>query len=67
MAAILQAIGTMITSVVSWVTSTLSSISDVFYDATNGFTFIGTLLLVAFGLGLVWVVINFIKKLVRRG
>lgn len=67
MAAILTAIGTMITSVVSWITSTFTSVSSIFYDATDGFTFVGVLLLVAFGLGLVWVLINFIKSLVKRG
>lgn len=67
MAAILTAIGTMISSVVTWVTSTATSVSAIFYDATDGFTFLGTLLLVAFGLGMVWVLINFIKSLVKRG
>lgn len=67
MAAILTAIGTMFTSVVGWITSTITSVSAIFYDATDGFTFVGTLLLVAFGIGFVWVLINFIRGLVRRG
>lgn len=67
MANILGGIGTAITTVLSWVTSLLSSVGEVFYDATNGFTFIGTLVLVAFGLSMVWVGINFIRSLVKRG
>lgn len=67
MAAILTAIGSMFTSVATWITSTITQVSGIFYDATDGFTFVGVLLLVAFGLGLVWVVINFIKSLVKRG
>lgn len=67
MAAILNAIGTMFTSVVGWITSTVTSVEAIFYDSTSGFTFIGTLLLVAFGIGFVWVLINFIRGLVRRG
>lgn len=67
MAAILTAIGTMFTSVVGWITSTITSVAAIFYDATDGFTFVGTLLLVAFGIGFVWVLINFIRGLVRRG
>ena len=67
MAAILQAIGTMFTSVISWITSTITSVTEIFYDSTSGFTFVGTLLLVAFGIGFVWVLINFIRGLVRRG
>lgn len=67
MAAILSAIGTMLTSVLGWTTSTITSVVGLFYDSTEGFTFIGTLLLVAFGIGFVWVLINFIRGLVRRG
>lgn len=67
MAAILSAIGTMFTSVIGWITSTITSVTDIFYDSTSGFTFVGTLLLVAFGIGFVWVLINFIRGLVRRG
>lgn len=67
MAAILTAIGQAITSVLGWVTSTITSVSNVFYDSTDGFTFVGTLILVAFGLSMVWVVINFIRGLVKRG
>lgn len=67
MAAILTAIGTMFTSVISWITTSITSVSAIFYDATDGFTFVGTLLLVAFGIGFVWVLINFIRGLVRRG
>ena len=67
MQAILTAIGQMLTSVATWFTSLITSVSGVFYDSTNGFTFIGTLLLVAFGLGCFWVVVKFISRLVRRG
>lgn len=67
MAAILTAIGQMFTTVLSWITSTITGVSAIFYDAETGFTFVGTLLLVAFGIGFVWVLINFIRGLVRRG
>lgn len=67
MASILSAIGTMFTSVIGWITSTITSVTEIFYDGTTGFTFVGTLLLVAFGIGFVWVLINFIRGLVRRG
>ena len=67
MQAILTAIGQMFTSVIGWITSTVTSVEAIFYDSTSGFTFVGTLLLVAFGIGFVWVLINFIRGLVRRG
>lgn len=67
MADILSNIGTAITAVTGWLVSTLTSVSSMFYDSTNGFTFVGVLLLVGFGLGLVWTLIKFVKALVRRG
>lgn len=67
MANILTAIGTMLTSVASWLTSTMTNIVSLFYDTTDGFTFLGTLLLVSFGLGFVWVLIKFIGRAVSRG
>ena len=67
MQAILSAIGTMFTTILSWITSTITGVSAIFYDGETGFTFVGTLLLVAFGIGFVWVLINFIRGLVRRG
>lgn len=67
MAAILSSIGTMLTSVLSWITSTITGVVSLFYDATDGFTFLGVLLLVSFGIGFVWILINFIRGLVKRG
>lgn len=43
MAAILTAIGSMFTSVATWITSTITQVSGIFYDATDGFTFVGVL------------------------
>ena len=70
MTTILAAIKSMIEAVTEWIVSSFASVSEIFYDTsgtTPQFTFVGVLLLVAFGLGLVWVLINFIKSLVKRG
>lgn len=70
MSSILSAIGTVITAVIGWVKDSLVATSEIFYDTsgtTPAFTFIGTLSLVAFGLGMVWVAVKFIKSLCRRG
>lgn len=70
MSTILQGIGDAITGVASWVVSLIQDIVDIFYDTsgtTPQFTFLGVLLLVAFGLSMVWVVIKFIRSMVRRG
>lgn len=67
MANILQAIGEVIEEVITWITTSMTNVVGLFYDSTNGFTFLGVLLLVGFGLSFVWVLINFIRGLVRRG
>lgn len=69
---ILQAIGDVIEEVVTWIVSTIQAIIPIFYTAGSGstpgtFTFLGVLLLVSFGLGLIWTLINFVRGLVRRG
>lgn len=67
MSAILQAIGDVIAEVITWLSTSITSVVAMFYNATTGFTFLGVLLLVGFGLSFVWVLINFIRGLVRRG
>lgn len=65
-------IGDVITAVITWIVNLFSSITPIFYDSTlnsgaGGFTFVGYLLIIAFGITCVWVVLQFVKKLVRRG
>ena len=44
----------------------LTSVVGLFWDNTTGLTMIGTLLLVGLGVGLVWTLISFVTRLVRR-
>lgn len=67
MTQILEGIGSVITSVMGWIVSLFEGVVDLFYNTETGFTFVGVLLLVAFGLSMVWVVIQFIRSLVKRG
>lgn len=70
MTGILSGIGSVITAVLGWITSIVGDVSNLFYDTTAStptFTFAGVLLLVSFGLSMVWCLINFIRGLVRRG
>lgn len=67
MVQILEGIGNVITSVMGWIVSLFSGVTELFYNAETGFSFLGVILLVAFGLSMVWVVIQFIKSLVKRG
>lgn len=67
MVSILEGIGSVITGVMSWIVSLFKGVTELFYTAEDGFSFLGVILLVAFGLSMVWVVIQFIKSLVKRG
>ena len=64
---ILNGILEVIQAVLSWVTTTFTSVTALFYDSTTGFTFLGYMLLIMFAFGSVWIVINFLKKITRRG
>lgn len=50
--------------------SALSSLTEVFYktgETDAGFTFVGVLLLMGIGVGLVYFVFNFVRNLVKAG
>lgn len=71
-AGVLDDIGTVIQEVFDWIVDTFNKVSTIFWDPTlnsnaGGFTFVGYLLIIAFGITMIWVVLQFIKKLVRRG
>lgn len=65
-AQIFQVITSAITSFLGALTSSISGITSLFYDATDGMTFLGTLLLIAVGCGIVYYAFNLIMGLVRR-
>ena len=44
----------------------MNSVVGLFWDNTTGLTMIGTLLLIGLGVGLVWTLISFVTRLVRR-
>lgn len=68
MTEILGGIGSVITAVLGWIVDVFGGVADLFWDPTNNtFTFIGVLLLIAFGISMVWVVIQFIRRIVVRG
>ena len=60
-----EAIGTSVTAMFGVISNGLTSVVGLFYDATTGFTTVGLLLLIGFGVGLVWALISFVMKLVK--
>lgn len=65
-AQIFQEIAAAITAMLSALTSAITGVTSLFYDSTNGMTFLGVLLLIAVGVGIVYWAFNLIKGLVRR-
>lgn len=65
-AQIFQEIAAAITAMISAVTSAISGVTSLFYDPTNGMTFLGVLLLIGVGAGLVFWAVNLIRGLIKR-
>lgn len=60
-------ISAAITQMLTCLTSAITGVTSLFYDATNSkMTFLGVLLLIAVGVGIVYWAFNLIKGLVRR-
>lgn len=63
--AIFTAIGSAMTAFVGVLGNAWNSLIALFYDSTNGLTDVGTLLLIAAGVSLVWGGFYFIRSLIR--
>lgn len=62
---IFQNIGVAVTQLITVLTSGFTSMMPIFYDAENGFTLVGTLLLIGAGVGLTYWLFYFIRSLTR--
>lgn len=63
---IFTSVGNAITAFSGSLASSVSSITSMFYDATNGLTFLGVLLTIAMGVGLVYWAFRVIRGLIRN-
>lgn len=63
---IFSVIADAVTSFASALASAVTSITALFYDSTNGMTFLGVLLLIGAGVGLIYFCVRWIQSLVRR-
>lgn len=64
---IFEVISSAVTSFASALASAVTSITALFYDSTAGaMTFLGVLLLIGAGVGLIYFVVRWISSLVRR-
>ena len=59
-------ISEVLTGFITALVSAFDGITAVFYDATDGFTVIGQLLLIGLGMGIVYFAFKFIRNLIRR-
>ena len=62
---IVSSIFAVFTEILNWFTTTLSTVGNVFYTADKGLTFIGTLSVIGLGIGVVLLVFNMLKGLIR--
>lgn len=58
---VFEVISATITNFVSALTSGITGVSGILYDSTEGFTLLGTLLLMAIGFGVVYWIFRLIR------
>lgn len=63
---IFEVIGGAVTNFATTLASAVTSVTGMFYSAEGGMTFLGVLLLIAAGVGIVYFGFRLIKGLVRR-
>lgn len=63
---IFEVVSSVVTGFLTAITSALNGVVAIFWDATNGLTFIGTLMLLGLGIGLVYFAITFVTRLIRK-
>lgn len=62
MQAIITAITGVFTAIATWIADTIPSIVAVFYDSTNGLTFVGVLAVVALGISVFFLLMGVIQN-----
>lgn len=62
---IVEAMTSVFTAIGEWITTTITSFTEVFYNAESGLTFLGTLTIVSLGIGLVMLLINVVKDFLQ--
>ena len=53
------------TQVMTWITTSLGSVQSVFYDATNGLTFLGTLAVISVAIGIAFLIIGVVQNFLK--
>lgn len=65
-AAIFESVGQALTAFTTQLGNAITSVSAMFYDSTDGLTFLGVLLTIAMGVGLVYWAFKLIKGLIKH-
>ncbi len=61
---LLQIVGEWITGVFGWITDAFEGVLEIFYD--DGFTVLGTLLLLGLAMSLVFFALRYIRSLIAK-
>lgn len=63
---VFEVVAAVINNFTTALASAVGSVTQIFYDAESGFSFVGVLLLIAVGVGIVYWAFRLIYNLVRR-
>ena len=62
MSAIITAITGVFTAIMSWIVTAIQSVIPVFYDTTDGLTFLGVLSVIALGISIFFLLMGLIQN-----
>jgi hypothetical protein len=64
---LLSIVGAWIEGVFGWIADAFGGVLEIFYDTTNeGFTVLGTLLLLGIAMGIVFFALRYIRSLIAK-
>lgn len=63
---IFEVVSAAINNFITALSSAIGSVTEIFYSSESGFTFVGVMLLIAVGIGIVYWAFRFIRGLVQR-
>lgn len=63
---VFEVVSAVINNFITALSSAIGSITSIFYNAEDGFSFVGVMMLIAVGVAIVYWAFRFIKSLVER-
>ena len=64
---IVKSIFGVFTEIIDWFTTSLGTVSDMFYSTETGLTLFGTLAVIGLGISVVFLLVNVIRRMLKLG